>query len=164
MGRVSEIRKFTKEELQYFYNTSSTQVEVLEKCGLDPSSGTHRTLKRVALELEVDLADFERRRALYIKTKLSKNRREVDISALCENSTVNRRSIKRLVIKHKLLDYSCDKCSNSGMWRGDILSLQLEHKNGINNDNRLENLCFLCPNCHSQTATYAGKNNKNGAR
>jgi hypothetical protein len=34
----------------------------------------------------------------------------------------------------------------------------LEHVNGINNDHSLENLCFLCPNCHSQTSTYCGKN------
>ena len=38
------------------------------------------------------------------------------------------------------------------------LSLQLDHINGINNDHRIENLRFLCPNCHSQTETYAGKN------
>lgn len=41
---------------------------------------------------------------------------------------------------------------------GQSLSLQLDHINGINNDHRLENLRFLCPNCHSQTNTYAGKN------
>lgn len=36
----------------------------------------------------------------------------------------------------------------------------MEHINGVNNDNRLINLCFLCPNCHSQTITNSGKNNK----
>ena len=41
------------------------------------------------------------------------------------------------------------------------LTLQLDHINGINNDNRKENLRFLCPNCHSQTNTFAGKNLKN---
>ena len=35
----------------------------------------------------------------------------------------------------------------------------MDHINGINNDNTLENLRFLCPNCHSQTLTYAGKSN-----
>ncbi len=36
----------------------------------------------------------------------------------------------------------------------------MEHKNGDTYDNRLENLCFLCPNCHSQTKTFSGKNAK----
>lgn len=40
------------------------------------------------------------------------------------------------------------------------ITLQLDHINGINNDNRVENLRFLCPNCHSQTSTYTGKNTK----
>ena len=40
------------------------------------------------------------------------------------------------------------------------LVLQVHHINGINNDNRLENLCWLCPNCHSQTDSYAGRNTK----
>lgn len=38
------------------------------------------------------------------------------------------------------------------------MTLQLEHKNGNNQDYRLSNLCLLCPNCHSQTSTYAGGN------
>jgi 5-methylcytosine-specific restriction endonuclease McrA len=38
------------------------------------------------------------------------------------------------------------------------LSLQLHHINGERHDNRLENLALLCPNCHSQTNTWAGRN------
>jgi hypothetical protein len=48
----------------------------------------------------------------------------------------------------------------NGEWNGQPLKLQLDHINGINDDNRLENLRFICPNCHSQTITYAGKNTK----
>ena len=66
--------------------------------------------------------------------------------------------MKERIIKQKLIDYICSECGLSDEWNGKVISLQLEHKNGKNNDNRLDNLTFLCPNCHSQTDTYAGKN------
>ena len=53
--------------------------------------------------------------------------------------------------------YECTECGISA-WRGKPLSLQLDHINGVNNDNRQENLRFLCPNCHSQTSTYCRSN------
>lgn len=51
------------------------------------------------------------------------------------------------------LQYTCATCGISE-WRGRRLTLHLDHINGINNDNRRENLRLLCPNCHSQTDTY----------
>ena len=46
------------------------------------------------------------------------------------------------------------------MWNGKSITLQLDHTNGIRTDNRLENLRLLCPNCHSQTITFSGRNKK----
>jgi len=57
----------------------------------------------------------------------------------------------------KVLPFRCAECDNVGEWRGRPLTLQLDHVNGIYNDNRLENLRWLCPNCHSQTETFAGR-------
>ena len=53
-------------------------------------------------------------------------------------------------------EYKCEICGISE-WQGKELSLQLDHINGINNDNRIENLRLLCPNCHSQTETFSGR-------
>ena len=89
-----------------------------------------------------------------------KKRTSIPLSEiLIENSTYTRACLKRRLINEGILEYKC-KCGNTGMWEGKRLSLQLEHKNGKNNDNRIENIEFLCPNCHSQSETFAGKNNK----
>ena len=68
-----------------------------------------------------------------------------------------RRSVRIVIIKNKLLELKCEVCGVKE-WNGKKLSLHLDHINGENGDHRLENLRFLCPNCHSQTDTYAGKN------
>lgn len=68
-----------------------------------------------------------------------------------ENSPTGRCLIKKWILKFKLLPYQCRNCKNEGEWQGKPLSLELEHKNGIRNDNRPQNLELLCPNCHSQS-------------
>lgn len=67
-------------------------------------------------------------------------------------------SVKKFIILHKLIKYQCSLCSIVDSHNGKPLVLHLDHINGIRTDNRLENLRFLCPNCHSQTDTYCGKN------
>lgn len=77
-----------------------------------------------------------------------------------ENSYYARHHIKKRIIEQKLISYECSVCGNIGEHNNKPLSLQLDHINGNGCDHRLENLRFLCPNCHSQTETYAGKGSK----
>lgn len=78
-------------------------------------------------------------------------------SLFCINSLARREYIKRLIVSTNLLDYKCFECGLEKIWNNKIISLHLDHINGIRNDNRIENLRFLCPNCHSQTETYCSK-------
>jgi 5-methylcytosine-specific restriction endonuclease McrA len=66
---------------------------------------------------------------------------------------------KRRLLREGLLAYECAVCGIFE-WCGRQLALQIDHINGIANDWRVENLRMLCPNCHSQTATFAGRNIK----
>jgi len=69
-------------------------------------------------------------------------------------------TVKNLLIREKLIEYKCDICEQESTWNGEPLTLELDHIDGNAFDNRIENLRFLCPNCHSQTPTSKGKNTK----
>lgn len=72
-----------------------------------------------------------------------------------ENSTLSRSKIKKEFLK--LVEYKCSCCPNSGIHNEKPLVLELDHINGVRNDNRFENLRLLCPNCHSQQITSNGR-------
>ena len=70
-----------------------------------------------------------------------------------------RSHVKGRLLRAGLLANRCGECGITE-WRGRSLSCHIDHINGIKDDNRLENLRMLCPNCHSQTPIYSGKNVK----
>lgn len=70
--------------------------------------------------------------------------------------------LRRYLHHYELKEYKCST-SNCGLteWHGEHITLELDHINGIRKDNRLQNLRWLCPNCHSQTPTFRGYNKSN---
>lgn len=79
---------------------------------------------------------------------------------LKENSKVNRWSLKIRLIREGYLRNICYECGQKPEWHSKKLVMVLDHINGINDDYRLDNLRLLCPNCNSQTDTFAGRNIK----
>lgn len=72
--------------------------------------------------------------------------------------------LKRRLLRGGYVEEYCAECSLESMWHGKPLSLQVDHINGDNYDCRLENLRLLCPNCHTQTSTFAGRRFKRSQR
>jgi Zn finger protein HypA/HybF involved in hydrogenase expression len=80
---------------------------------------------------------------------------------LIEGSPHSTGHVKKVILAFRLKEYQCECCGLSD-WLGKPIVLELDHINGINNDHRIENVRFLCPNCHSQTENFRGRNKNTG--
>lgn len=153
----SIFRTMSSEDFLCLVKSSSSVSDMLRKYNYSATSGTmQKIIKNRIIEEKIDTSHFIIRGELHPQSGKPKHKLE-DI--LVENSAyANISCLKNRLIKSGMLEYKCESCGNTGEWNGKPLVLQLEHKNGKHTDHRLENLCFLCPNCHSQTDTFAGKN------
>ena len=128
---------------------------VLRQLGCTFSGTYYRWVHRLVEKYGLDTAHWLGEAHLRGKTHSWSPRRSLS-EILVERSTYgNCFQLKRRLIAEGLLQYTCDECGISE-WRGRPLVLQLDHRNGVGDDHRLENLRLLCPHCHSQTDTYAG--------
>lgn len=162
------MQKYTKEWLEELCQNSFSYAEVLRKAGRAQGGGSQQVLKNKIKEWDIDVSHFKGQgwakgatinNNLSIARTATKNKKYSFESLFCENSLATRATIRHYILKNHLLEYKCALCGNTGIWLNKTIALQLDHINGVNNDHRLSNLRWLCPNCHATTDTFAGKNN-----
>lgn len=158
-NKKSKIWFVSRDELQQMYDTHSTLQGILTAIGMVASSGNRMTLNRRAEYDNICTSKFsENFKKLKLEEMRRLTRKKNDVDFFTEDSNIARKAVKLRILQKNLIENKCRDCNLRDLYNDKPIVLQLEHINGINNDNRLENLCFLCPNCHSQTSTYAGRN------
>ena len=159
--------KYTKEILEKYVKESISFSDLIRK--MTNSEKVHGSLIayiKNKLELfSIDFSHFVGRR--WSKNLINPNGVALTKKQFLENymtlnpiKKTNNTNLKKYLFKFKLKENICEKCGLGEIWNGEKIVHQLDHINGNNLDNRLENIKLLCPNCHSQTDTFTGKKNK----
>jgi hypothetical protein len=152
-------RKYTKEEFINAWNSYESIEEAIRQLDLSPYGSTYNTMNDTANELGLTRKHMTGQ-GWNVGDKfglIKRNTIPLD-EILIEDSTYsNGAGLKKKLFAAGLFERKCYRC-NLKEWMGEPIPIQLEHINGVHNDNRIDNLTLLCPNCHAQTPTYCGKN------
>jgi Zn finger protein HypA/HybF involved in hydrogenase expression len=144
--------KYTKESLTQVVSESNSLAEVLRKLEMATTAPNYKTIRKKCKQWNIEDSNLTGK---YLK--IPTQPLECYLTNNSEIANRGSHSFKLRLIKAGYLIEKCLRC-NINEWEGEKLSLHLDHINGIRTDNRIENLRLLCPNCHSLTNTYAGKN------
>ncbi len=161
--RTSPIWKISKEELEELVKKCNTITEILMFFGLKNRGANNKTLKfRLKYEnISIDhikLGQNSNKGRKWPNRGLSLEECMQKVFIYKENNSKN--TVKRYIKKYNLIPLKCAECKIEDLWNGKPLTLQLDHIDGNCNNDILNNLRWLCPNCHSQTSTYTGRANK----
>lgn len=156
------MKKYSDEQFIQAVKDNKSYAGVIKQLGLVPAGGNYATVKKKIAELNLDISHFTGKGwnvGLKFKPKQAQPLSEI----LVENSNYQSYKLLKRLIKEGVKERICERCNNKE-WLNGPIPLELHHVNGIHNDNRLENLQVLCPNCHALTDNYRGKSNKKSAQ
>ncbi|MFZ4236022.1 HNH endonuclease [Streptomyces murinus] len=158
--------KWTRAILEPVVAASVSVNEVVRRLGLDSVGGHQANIARRIKAYGLDTTHF----TPVVRTERMRDnqRRRTAEEILVENTSehaarVPGRRLKRAMIETGV-EERCARCGTDPVWRGRPLPLEVDHIDGDWRDNRIENLRFLCPNCHSVTDNYRGRGKGRHAR
>lgn len=153
------MNRYNKELLEPLVLASDSFSEVLRKLELRPAGSNHATLKREVIKYNIDYSHFSYKNKFKFN-HIPNNKLSID-EILCvrdkQKSKLGRSTLLRAMKQNNIL-YVCNICNQLPLHNSQELILQIDHVDGNPWNNQLDNLRFLCPNCHSQTETYGIKN------
>jgi hypothetical protein len=155
-GRRQPLSASTDDQVAEAVKGSRSLAQVLVKLGFRPAGSRQAALKERIQELQLDTSHFMGQGWRKGKAGPVVPARPL-VEILVEGRFVRTNGLKWRLIREGVKKPICESCRRSE-WSGRPIPLELDHINGRRDDNRLENLRVLCPNCHAQTDTYRGRN------
>ena len=148
--------KYEKEKFSKIISESINYTDACRNLKIGLTYGNRQTIKNYIDEYKLDINHF------YIPSN-SGSRKKLDLdNILIKNSSYKHTTnLKNKLYKEGLKQRSCELCGQGEEWMGKKMSLILDHINGVNNDNRIENLRIVCSNCNATLDTHGGKNKHN---
>ena len=148
--------KYSEQLLRQVVAESRNMAEVLRRLRVSPNGGTHTHLRRRIREHGIDTSHFCRTPS-YLRGRRASSPAEVLILRDPMRRRAHPEVLRRALLRQGVPPI-CASCGTGETWNGRPLTLHVDHIDGCFWDCRQENLRLLCPNCHSQTDTYAGRN------
>ncbi len=152
--------KYTVEILKPIFEKSLSYAEVVRRLGLKQTGGSQTHIKRLAQKFQINTDHFlGRARNRGDEHRGGPEKKSAEKILILRDSLSRHEDAFRLrrAMIESGISYQCALCGLRDVWNNKTLLLTIDHINGHRNDNRRENLRFLCPNCHSQTPTF-GRN------
>ena len=152
-------RRWSDEDLKNAVSQAVSYRGVITDLGLRPTGGNYVQVKKYIEKLGFSTQHFTGK--VWNKGKKFPGRYLIPLEdILVKNSSYQSFKLKKRLFSARLKEPKCEKCGWAELSRDGRLPLELDHINGDRNDNRLENLRILCPNCHSLEPTHRGRNIK----
>lgn len=150
----SPLQDIEKSELEKVVNESYCVKDVLMLLNIPIQSHNYKKLLQKITIYEIDISHFN------VSHTMRRNKFAWDPDVLLIQNSLATRSTLLRYMKNNHYTGTCSECGIGEIYNNKFLRLELDHINGDSSDNRLENLRWLCPNCHSQTPTFKIGNKK----